>query len=235
MPSPMHLVDHALVAVHRVHHGLQGWIEELLGGFGIEVVDECQRVVEIRKEHGDLLAFALQGGARCAYFLDEGCRRAHERCLLRHRALHPLPSGDGRFLGTSGLGRLAHGHRGQKAVPPPRHGRNVPGPLGRLPQRLAQLAHTGLEDAITHRRLGPHRVQEGFFGHQLAGVCHQIGQQRQGFRPQRYGLVCLPQRRIGQIEPEGAKVPLHRLHLPCHRPPCPDGPRGRCVFGPYLD
>ena len=29
-----HLVDRAVVAVHRVHHGLQGRVEELLDGFG---------------------------------------------------------------------------------------------------------------------------------------------------------------------------------------------------------
>ena len=37
MPSPKHLVDRALVAVHGVHHVVQGRIEELLGGFRIEV------------------------------------------------------------------------------------------------------------------------------------------------------------------------------------------------------
>jgi hypothetical protein len=36
-------------------------VEELLGGFGIEATDEFRRVFEIGKEHGDLLALALQG------------------------------------------------------------------------------------------------------------------------------------------------------------------------------
>ena len=42
---------------------MQGGIEELLGGFGVEAPDEFGRVFEVGKEHGHLLALAFQGGA----------------------------------------------------------------------------------------------------------------------------------------------------------------------------
>ena len=35
-----HLVDGALEAVHGVHHMVEGRIEELLGGFGVETPDQ---------------------------------------------------------------------------------------------------------------------------------------------------------------------------------------------------
>ena len=58
-----HLIHRALEAVHGVHHALQGGIEELLGGFGIEAPDEFGGGLKVGKEHRDLLAFAFQGGA----------------------------------------------------------------------------------------------------------------------------------------------------------------------------
>jgi hypothetical protein len=42
---------------------VDGRIEELLSGFGIKTTDELRRVLEVGKEHGDLLALAFQGGA----------------------------------------------------------------------------------------------------------------------------------------------------------------------------
>ena len=56
-----HLIHRALEAVHGVHHEVEGGIEELLGGFGIEAADEFRRVLEVGKEHRDLLALAFQG------------------------------------------------------------------------------------------------------------------------------------------------------------------------------
>ena len=88
----------------------------------------------------------------------------------------------------------------------------------RLPQRLAQFVYPGLQDPLAHRRLRPEGVEEGRFGHDLAGVRHQIGEEVKGFGPQGHWLLCTPQSRIGQIEPEGSKVPWHRLSLPCRRP-----------------
>ena len=58
-----HLVHRALVAVHRVHHAVNGRVEELLGGFGVEVLDELGGVFDVGKQHRDLLAFAFEGSA----------------------------------------------------------------------------------------------------------------------------------------------------------------------------
>ena len=66
-----HLVDGAFVAVHGVHHALQRGIEELLGGFGVEVGDQLHGAFEVGKQHGDLLAFAFQGAAGGEDFLRE--------------------------------------------------------------------------------------------------------------------------------------------------------------------
>jgi hypothetical protein len=52
---------------------MEGGIEELLGGFGIQATDEFCRVFEIGKEHGDLLALACEGGPGRDNFLGEVC------------------------------------------------------------------------------------------------------------------------------------------------------------------
>ena len=67
-----HLVHRAFIAVHRVHHGMQGGIQELLGRLGVEIANQGHGVLDIRKEHRDLLALAGQGGARRADLLGEG-------------------------------------------------------------------------------------------------------------------------------------------------------------------
>ena len=54
-----HLVDGALEAVHGVHHVVEGGIEELLGGFGVEAPDQLGRVLQVGKQHRDLLALAF--------------------------------------------------------------------------------------------------------------------------------------------------------------------------------
>ena len=61
-----HLIHRAFEAVYGVHHALQGRVQELLRGFGIETTDEFGGVLEVGKEHCDLLAFAFQaqGGHR---------------------------------------------------------------------------------------------------------------------------------------------------------------------------
>jgi len=50
---------------------MDGGIEELLGGFGVEAADEFGRVFEVGKEHRHLLALAFQGGTGRANFLSE--------------------------------------------------------------------------------------------------------------------------------------------------------------------
>jgi hypothetical protein len=66
-----HLVDSALEAVHGVHHVVDGGVEELLGGFRVEAPDEFRRVLEVSKQHGDLLALAFKGGFGCQDFFRE--------------------------------------------------------------------------------------------------------------------------------------------------------------------
>jgi hypothetical protein len=58
-----HLVDGTLEAVHGVHHAMDGGVEELLGGFGVEATNQLSGVFDIGKQHGDLLAFTGEGGA----------------------------------------------------------------------------------------------------------------------------------------------------------------------------
>ena len=87
MPSPMHLIDRAFVAVHGVHHALQRGVEESLGGFRIAVgQDQFRRALEVGKQHGDLLALAFQRAARGEDFLREIGRGVGEGC--RSRGLH---------------------------------------------------------------------------------------------------------------------------------------------------
>jgi hypothetical protein len=70
-PSARHIVHRALKAVHGVHHALQGRIEESLGDFWIKVPDQLGIPFEVGKQHGDLLALALQGTAGRENFLGE--------------------------------------------------------------------------------------------------------------------------------------------------------------------
>jgi hypothetical protein len=42
-----HLVHRALETVHRVHHALQGRIEEFLGSFRVEVADQLGGAFEV--------------------------------------------------------------------------------------------------------------------------------------------------------------------------------------------
>jgi hypothetical protein len=61
---------------------MDGGIEELLGGFGIETTDEFGRVFEVGKEHGHLLAFAFQSGTGRKDLVGEMGRRVGERYML---------------------------------------------------------------------------------------------------------------------------------------------------------
>src|SRR5262249_8750132 len=110
-----HLVHGALIAVHRVQHGMQGGVEQLLGGFGVEVADEHQRVFQVDKEHRDLLTLAWQGRARHADLLCQGYgeRRAHvgwRPCSGQNWEPVPTRRAERRWqddrLPTGGAGRL---------------------------------------------------------------------------------------------------------------------------------
>ena len=66
-----YLVHCALVAVHGVHHLLEGGVEELLGSLRIEVADQLGRVFDVGEQHRDLLAFAFQARAGIEDFCGE--------------------------------------------------------------------------------------------------------------------------------------------------------------------
>ena len=53
------LRDIALIAMHGVHHELQGGINNRSGFFGIEPFDQRRRAFEIGKQGGDRLALAV--------------------------------------------------------------------------------------------------------------------------------------------------------------------------------
>ena len=72
---PQDLVHGALEAVHGVHHQVNGRIEELLGGFGVEALDQPGGVLEVGKEHGDLLALPCQSRAGRENLLSQMGRR----------------------------------------------------------------------------------------------------------------------------------------------------------------
>ena len=61
-PVAHDLVHRALVAMDRVHHVLEHRIEELARVLGIAVGQQFHRTLQVREQHGDLLALAFQGG-----------------------------------------------------------------------------------------------------------------------------------------------------------------------------
>jgi hypothetical protein len=75
-----HIVHGALKAVHGVHHGVQGRIEESLAGFGIEVTDQLGIPFEISKEHGHLFALTLHGASGGEDFLRQIRRCVRQGC-----------------------------------------------------------------------------------------------------------------------------------------------------------
>ena len=74
-----HLVHGTFIAVYRVHHNVNGGIEELLGGFRVEVFDEFGGVFDVGKQDGDLFTFAFQRRTGGEDFLGQVGRRLGER------------------------------------------------------------------------------------------------------------------------------------------------------------
>jgi hypothetical protein len=66
-----HLIHRAFKAVHRVHHDVNGRVEELLGGFRVEVPNQLGGVFDVTEHHRDLLALAFQGTAGGKDFLGQ--------------------------------------------------------------------------------------------------------------------------------------------------------------------
>jgi hypothetical protein len=77
---PQHLVDRAFVAVHGVHHGVQGRVQESLGLFRVEVADQFGGAFEVGKQHRHLFALAFEGTARGEDFLCEIGWRVAQGC-----------------------------------------------------------------------------------------------------------------------------------------------------------
>jgi hypothetical protein len=63
-PVAQHLIHRALVAVDGLHHLLEHRIEQLAGVLGVAVCEQLHRAFQIGKQHGDLLALALERGFR---------------------------------------------------------------------------------------------------------------------------------------------------------------------------
>jgi hypothetical protein len=80
-----HLIHRAFETVHRLHHEVNGRIEQLLGGFGVEAPDQLRRVFEVGKQHGDLLAFAFQSAPRGADLFGQMRRGVGQRRLMLGR------------------------------------------------------------------------------------------------------------------------------------------------------
>jgi hypothetical protein len=57
-------VDGALVTMDATHHHGQRGIQEPPGVLRIGVLDQRERALDVGEQHGDLLAFAFEGGAR---------------------------------------------------------------------------------------------------------------------------------------------------------------------------
>ena len=63
-PVAHHLIHGPLVAVNRLHHALEHRVEEFARLLGIAVGQELHRALEVREQHGHLLALAFQRASR---------------------------------------------------------------------------------------------------------------------------------------------------------------------------
>jgi hypothetical protein len=78
-PVAHDLVDGAFVTVDGLHHVLEDRVQEPTRLLGITVGEQLHRALEVGEEHGDLLAFALEGGLGGQDLLDEMLRRVRPR------------------------------------------------------------------------------------------------------------------------------------------------------------
>jgi hypothetical protein len=77
-PVPQDLIHRAFKAMHRLHHDVNGGIEELLGRFRVEVLDQLGGVFDVGKQNGDLLTLTFQGVAGGEDFFGEMLGRVGE-------------------------------------------------------------------------------------------------------------------------------------------------------------
>ena len=73
------LVDHALVAMHGLHHPFNNGIEQLAPLFGVSVGEQLQRALEVGKKYRDLFALTFEGHLRGEDLLGEAPRRVDIR------------------------------------------------------------------------------------------------------------------------------------------------------------
>jgi hypothetical protein len=57
------LGDESLIAMHSAHHGLQGWVHDGAGFFGVEVFNHRHGVLDVAKDGGDGFALAIRNAS----------------------------------------------------------------------------------------------------------------------------------------------------------------------------
>jgi hypothetical protein len=90
-----------------------------------------------------------------------------------------------------------------------------------IAQHPAELPHGDRDHVLTHDGVGPDGGQQRVFGHELARLGHQAGEDRKGFRRQMDHLGTAPQAFVPEVELKRAKHEAQRLwHTsPFPRPP----------------
>ena len=91
-PVAQHLVHRALVAVDGLHQPFQDGVEQTPRLLRIAVSQELHRPLQVREQHRDLLALALDRLAGVEDLLDEMDGRVRERVALVVAVGHPMPS-----------------------------------------------------------------------------------------------------------------------------------------------
>jgi hypothetical protein len=109
--------------------------------------------------------------------------------------------------------------RSDKPIPPRMDRLDVAGVLRIIAQGAAQGANTDGQHALTHRGLGPHRLDQRRFGDDLAGLADQTPQHGEGLGREFHHLGVAPQLAAGPVEPIGPKLHEglcgHLASLPC--------------------
>jgi hypothetical protein len=86
------------------------------------------------------------------------------------------------------------------------HRGNEPRPLGIIAQGLPQFRNTVRQHPLAHHGLGPHRLEQGLFRHQLAGLRHQALQHLAGFARQGEHARAPAELRIVRLKLIGTKA-----------------------------
>ena len=81
---PQHLVHGAFVAVHSVHHNLQGRVQKPPRFFRVETLDQLRRTFQVGKHDGNLLALPFQGTARGENLFGQILGRIGQGLTCRH-------------------------------------------------------------------------------------------------------------------------------------------------------